>query len=372
MDVDSKRHITAFFFLVMAATVLARNDDDRGVQKDRAGHVEHPLRRGREICFVMSLFWEGGNPDFPPDFNPQTDFVDDRVGDAHETNFRFIYYSNHATHTFPNSSFPRGWEVRELADMPYHRMITQSRWPKFMGWVDPGLANCGVIGYIDAVLKVVAPASQWIETVEVLYECSKHPDARARNSIADKCTDARGHDLIGGGLMQHGHRASGPFEELRKIQRTRKDTQTNVKATMAWMTEQPDFREMSPMYHNNFFLYIPHDALFQEIACYFWSVYSAEKMSWRDQPLWGYVLNKFNTTPPDFPVPYVKGRRKNFVDSGGKVGFGGHRYADRNTILHRRNMQEASGEMPIIQLRWESIAAATSQRCSTLNTNGLE
>ena len=174
--------------------------------------------------------------------------------------------------------------------------------------------------------------------------------------------------------MQRGHSANGPFEELRRIQSFGKDTKTNVKATKAWMMEQPDFREISPMYSNNVILCVPHDALFQAIACYFWSVYSAEKLSWRDQPLWSYVLNKFSTTPPDFPFPHVNGQRQQFVESKGEMGFGGHRHADpkRNTILRRRNMQEATGEMPFQQLRWESIAAAISQRCSTLDISGLE
>jgi hypothetical protein len=43
--------------------------------------------------------------------------------------------------------------------------------------------------------------------------------------------------------------------------------------------------------------YDPTNANFQKATEYFWSHYSLEDGSWRDQPLWSYTLGHFHLTP---------------------------------------------------------------------------
>jgi hypothetical protein len=72
----------------------------------------------------------------------------------------------------------------------------------------------------------------------------------------------------------------------------------------------------------------------------FWERYSLELDSWRDQPLWSYMIKKLNITQVPFP--------DNHQDFFNKIikfrGHGGHRYsAESNTdaiVAARRNEEE--------------------------------
>jgi hypothetical protein len=103
------------------------------------------------------------------------------------------------------------------------------------------------------------------------------------------------------GLMQplhpRGNKIRHTFQEIRKYG---KDTQHNLNITRQWFHQQPDFVPEIPVYSNMYFGYDVSSMAFQRIADHFWSVYSTETGSWRDQPLWGYMLHHFNTTPLDF------------------------------------------------------------------------
>ena len=66
---------------------------------------------------------------------------------------------------------------------------------------------------------------------------------------------------------------------------------------MEWITAQPDYDPVGIMYENTVFGYDPANACFQEVTNTFWRRYSLEKDSWRDQPLWSYVVGKHKVTP---------------------------------------------------------------------------
>jgi hypothetical protein len=51
------------------------------------------------------------------------------------------------------------------------------------------------------------------------------------------------------------------------------------------------------MYVNTFIGYNPKNPHFREAAQFFWDHYSLEQDSWRDQPLWAYVLYKYKIRP---------------------------------------------------------------------------
>jgi len=69
-------------------------------------------------------------------------------------------------------------------------------------------------------------------------------------------------------------------------------------------------------------VYDPFNPLYQQVSSFFWSRYSLELDSWRDQPLWAYSLNKFNVTP----MILNKTQQSLFKKVLRRRGFGGHAY----------------------------------------------
>ncbi len=78
---------------------------------------------------------------------------------------------------------------------------------------------------------------------------------------------------------------------------------------------------MAHLFYSLHAAYNPKSATFQEATTYFWDVYSAEQLSWRDQPLWGYTLHHFNIRPQGFAKRLFGSDASRF---GGRKG--GHQY----------------------------------------------
>jgi hypothetical protein len=64
--------------------------------------------------------------------------------------------------------------------------------------------------------------------------------------------------------------------------------------------------------------YDPTNENFQKAAEYFWSHYSLEDGSWRDQPLWSYTLGHLHLTPLKM--------RSLFRENAKRMGHKGHTY----------------------------------------------
>jgi hypothetical protein len=205
---------------------------------------------------------------------------------------------------------PEGWEVILRTYPQYKRSITQSRVPKFQGFHDPVIyTNCQVVFYLDGSVDILG-------------------------SLIDFESDAQRIIDSNVGLMQplhpRGNNIHNTFEEIRKHG---KDTQHNLKLTRQWFHQQPDYIPEIQVYHNMYFGYDVRSTTFQKVADYFWRVYCTETGSWRDQPLWAYMLHHFNVTPLDF-----KGSSSDedncvtkimFKRNVGREGMNGHTYATR-------------------------------------------
>ena len=94
-----------------------------------------------EICHVTSNFGAGID---------KTDWMLNIPRELRSPPFRHILFTN-----LPDMD-SKGREVILLPDkhtshLNYRRMITWSRWPKFVGWRHPALASCKYIAYSDAV-----------------------------------------------------------------------------------------------------------------------------------------------------------------------------------------------------------------------------
>ena len=118
--------------------------------------------------------------------------------------------------------------------------------------------------------------------------------------------------------------------EFNSILHWHKDIPENVHASKEWLQRQPDFDGKCTLYENTIFGYDPTNVRFQEAAQFFWSRYSLELDSWRDQPLWCYTLQHCGNLQP---IPFEW--RNFFVKDHSRKPANGHFYnqtADNNAI----------------------------------------
>lgn len=246
-----------------------------------------------EVCFVTSVYSASTkNSDRPPDVN--------EIRSANPT-FRFFAFSNLSGLDAP------GWTIIHKNFTNYRRFITQSRWAKFMGWQNPEVHKCQAVFYMDGFCGPKL----------------KHSERYKNLSLAIHESDC--------GLFQNPHEvAKGPLHELDRVLVRDKDIEKNVRATKAYLLAQPDFRPEAQLYANHYIGYDPKNPKFQEAASFFWEVYSREEGSWRDQPLWGYVLDHFRIKPARLGT--FKALFKEYFK---RMGHAGHRYnekADANAL----------------------------------------
>jgi hypothetical protein len=207
-----------------------------------------------------------------------------------------------------------GWDKIVLtdADFPdkYKRQITKSRWPKFMGWQHPRLQHCQIIFYGDAYMMNPVNETVWRNMAKQVRE-----------------SDA--------GLMQGrqpgiGPR-NGPIKELTKNARVGKDSFETANYTIAWLLNQTDYKQRTPVYKNAQFGYDPSNPRFRNFVTEFWGEYSKEMGSWRDQAYWAYFLSKHGMKPIGFPD---NGHTSH--GEGGKQGHNGHIYDLRSKAAEKR------------------------------------
>jgi hypothetical protein len=215
----------------------------------------------------------------------------------HSSNFKFFAFTN-----LPNLVAP-GWEIIVKDLDHYNRFITQSRWPKFQAIHEPIIQdNCDVVFYMDGVFDPIDS----IRTFQLEAE---------RILSSDVGLSQRKHPLRG-----------GPPREFVRIYRAGKDIASNIIKSQEWLDAQPDYDKKCQMYENSHFGYSVHSGHFQEAADFFWDHYSKEEDSWRDQPLWCYVLSHFHIVPLDIEAD--KSNKLFSVDNS-RYGMQGHRYTEK-------------------------------------------
>lgn len=249
-----------------------------------------------EVCFVTSVY--SASPDTsdrPPD-----------ITDIQQANpsFQFFAFTN-----MPNLDAP-GWTVKVKDLSQYRRYITQSRWAKFMGWKDPDVHGCQAVFYMDGFC---GPKLKHSERYKQLAKAIRDSEF---------------------GLFQNEHYiAEGPLDELDRILERHKDVAKNVEASKEWLIAQPDFRRDAVIYENHYIGYNPQSTIFQQAAEFFWGRYSLEQDSWRDQPLWSYVLDHFHILPTRLGTFDAL-----FKEYFKRMGHAGHRYnagADSNAVASK-------------------------------------
>jgi hypothetical protein len=243
-----------------------------------------------ELCFITSVFAE--------------DLASaDTVGNVTEhrlsnPTFQYLVFTNREDILAP------GWNHVVLADLPYQRLITQSRWAKFVPWQHEETAQtCPIIFYLDGyTIPINTP--------------------HAAQLFRDAAQRIRAHDFGLGQYQKRGSRIKGLAKGL--VQEG-KDTAANVNYTMSWLKAQPDFRRSCTVYLNRHIGLDPQNPNYRKLSSYFWDLYSQEKGSWRDQLLWCYVVDKFHADPVNLHGD-VSPIRKMFEERRDQMGYNGHTY----------------------------------------------
>ena len=279
----------------LVATEYALKRDNEGNEKERGKQTTAPKSRNPadQICFVTSLF-----SDNPKLIQREGPYPLTNFSNIHSS-FKYYYFTNVDAKELPSN----GWEIIQLKDMPFQRFITQSRWPKFMGFHHSKLQTCKAIIYSDANRPPNDLAySEWAHLVEKVLKSKD-------------------------GIMQDRRPSKETiFQEMHSIVAREKDIAANIDASKRWFLEQKDFHNDAQGWWNMAMVMDPSNPRLRELMTTLWAHYSQEEGSWRDQPLYRYLVDKLSIHPLDLRLE--GGHSKYFarVKSSGK-----HHHYDANT-----------------------------------------
>lgn len=215
---------------------------------------------------------------------------------------RFYLFTNMNDDEWPTP----GW-TKIVTHFKYRRIITHSRYGKFLGWKEPKIQACKAVFYMDACLRPSENQTMWRELAEII----------ATDEV---------------GLMQwpHPKNRTGVIGEFLAIKDSKKDIDKNIVKSLQWMIAQDDLDVNATIYMNENFGYDPNSEVYQKLSQAFWDRYSLEEGSWRDQPLWAFMLHRYNITPIPYPVPYQQVWQRN---NGRSLGHHGHAYTSEKDVL---------------------------------------
>ena len=247
------------------------------------------IKEKADVCFVSAAY------------SKRAEDMDKIVGVKNKSPYlRFFLFTNLNDKQWETP----GWH-KLTPPLKYRRRITYSRFGKFLGWKMPHIReSCKVVFYFDSCLFPNNNQTLWRELARQISNSES-------------------------GLMQklHPKNRSGVLGEFLAIQNSKKDIESNIIASLKWMIAQPDFDPKAPVYENDNFGYDPNNKVYQKISQAFWDRYSLELDSWRDQPLWAFMMHRYNITP--VPLPYKELTKP----CTGRMGYDGHEYHSEEDVL---------------------------------------
>jgi len=289
-------------------SVVSQDEQSLGVHEIDYGKDQ--VKDKPSICFLSVAYASSAiHLDEVPDITNLTD------------RYTFILYTNLEDYS------PEGW-IPIVTHLPQRRFITQSRYGKFLAWQNPLIVKlCDVIFFYDLYRVPIDDPGIW-------------------NRYAHAILDSRD------GLMQVRHfrrvkASESEIEiEMELLNQLRKDLPENLIAFRTWLKNQSDYDGRNTLLWNNgHFGYDPTNVRFQELSKVFWEKYSMEKDSWRDQPLWAYLVHKLKIEA----VIMQEDAEEVFLDSGTK-GHADHEYtvdADRDGLMWYKTKHEVEVCYPL-------------------------
>lgn len=214
-----------------------------------------------KICFCTSIFSRDDNlPDTPGHFE------------------RLEEYDYYCFTNMDESKFDTSWDIIKLnpeTDIGnFKRIITVSRYPKFMAWeyFKKNNINYDIIFYCDGYFTPRSD-SNW-ELISNFILKSPIGLIQSTHFLEDFC----------------------PYNELFRIFVNKKDTRINVRNTDLFF-KRKKLPRFSGLYQNGCIGYSPKNINCISLLNTFWNFYSREELTWRDQPLWAYVLHDLKIKP---------------------------------------------------------------------------
>lgn len=219
-----------------------------------------------KICFTTSLFGDLSTLDRPAVFN--------RVEGC-----------DYILFTDSDIAIESSWDVMNVKNHPIISSVTssikKSRYPKFLSWQI--LKSMGfdydVIFYCDSCFYP-NPKANWHDLSHNIISCSDfsfiqtvHQDPTVRN----------------GGIL----------EEMKLIINNKRDSAESMfKTKDIFISIDDSVNLQAPQYYENTcFGFSTKDTRVREITEEFWKIYTNEDVSFRDQPLWNFLLLKNNIKP---------------------------------------------------------------------------
>lgn len=217
-----------------------------------------------KICFTTSLF--GNASDTPGKFE-RIKGIDYLLFTDQEPS-----YFNTSWNTIKQESMSSNNAIEDT--------IRSSRYPKFMG--KKILETMGLhydfIFYCDAFMSP-NPNKNWEEICGLLRS----------NDFGFIQTLHRSQGCLDGGILQ----------ECKDIIRCKKDTKRSIRRTLRLLRKlNPRIDLATPGYYENtMFGYDARNPLVSYFLDRFWEIYSTKEISYRDQPLWNFLLLHYSLKP---------------------------------------------------------------------------
>lgn len=289
--------LTIFIKVVDQESGISTTPDPTGFNQSE-WKVQQQLRptrtinpKDQSICFVSC-----GYSDTAAELDPLSD-VHERYPD-----FKFFIFTNLHDQEWETP----GWE-KIITEFTFRRRITHSRYGKFLAWkYDKIRNNCRIVYFMDPVLEPRANDTTFIELAEMI-------------------------EAYEPGFMQfrHPRKRKSLMKEFEGIAMAKKDNEANLNKSTTWMKAQPDFNDTTNIFLNQCIGYNPRSKIFQELTTSMWERYSLELDSWRDQPLWAFMLRRHKVEPKVFPTSWWKLFKKKAPN---EHGHGGHMYQSEEDV----------------------------------------
>jgi hypothetical protein len=225
-----------------------------------------------KICFTTALFGDPKFLDTPPKFerNPNYDY--------------FLFTDIDEEH------FDTSWDVINIKDNPNISNLSsntrKSRYPKFMSWelLESLGKSYDVVFYCDAYIipntNMQKPNQSW---------------NKITSDIMNKKTFS---------FMQEKHRKDfvrkgGIVAECYNITKQMRDSSESIQKTINFFKNyDPSVDLQFPQYfENTVFGYKFNDKTIRDFTKKFWEIYTKEDITYRDQPLWNFLLLKYGYKP---------------------------------------------------------------------------
>lgn len=222
-----------------------------------------------KICFTTALFGDPKTLDRPAKFerNPKYDY--------------FLFTD------IDEENFDTSWDVINIKDNPNISSLTsyvrKSRYPKFMSWelLESLGKHYDAVFYCDGYL-VPNIDYDWVKSANDMIYHEKGKIGFAQAYHWDR-------NVFSGGVLS----------EMRAIVKSKRDTRQSMDETIKFFSMYDSSVNLKSGRYlmNTTFGYSFSDNDVRKLLSEFWKIYISENITYRDQPLWNFLILKYGYSP---------------------------------------------------------------------------